>query len=140
MAGYSGRPLAKKLGIKPGETVVAINPPANYRRLLVGLPPGAKFSDQAKADFDFAHLFVSERRQLQKRMPILRKRIADTGVIWISWPKKSSGVETDITEDTIRDVALPLGLVDTKVCAVDEIWSGLKLMVRRENRSKKSEK
>jgi hypothetical protein len=134
MAGYSDTPLPKKLGIKPGVTVVTINPPNNYRRLLASMPEGVTFSDRLKPDSTFVHLFVSKCSELTKRLPVLRKKVSDTGIIWISWPKKSAGVPTDVTEDVIRSAALPLGFVDVKVCAIDETWSGLKLMVRRENR------
>ena len=134
MAGYSGTPLAQKLGIKAGQQVVTIGAPAGYRKLLAPLPEGVSFTSEIKAGAVFVHLFVSERKVLEKELKRLRKLIADAGTLWISWPKKSSGVATDITEDTIREVALPLGFVDVKVCAVDQTWSGLKLMVRRENR------
>jgi hypothetical protein len=134
MAGYSKTPLAQKLGIKAGTKVVALEPPPGYRKWLVPLPDRVSFSDRAIAGSDFVHLFVAERRILEKKLKRLRKLLADAGVLWVSWPKKSSGVATDITEDVIRDVCLPLGLVDVKVCAVDETWSGLKLMIRRENR------
>jgi len=135
--GYSGTPLPKKLGISPGLRVVTINAPAHYQRLLGELPADASFTTQLRPDARFIHLFTKGRDVLVRELKRCRSKIADDGSIWVSWPKKSSGVETDITEDTIRAVALPLGLVDTKVCAVDEIWSGLKLMVRRENRSRK---
>ena len=134
MAGYSGTPLAQKLGIKAGERVVALGVPPGYRKLLSPLPKGVSFTKKIAADATFIHLFVSERTTLEKELKRLRKLVADTGTLWVSWPKKSSGVATDVTEDVIREVALPLGFVDVKVCAVDETWSGLKLMVRRENR------
>ena len=134
MAGYSKTPLAQKLGIKAGTKVVALDAPGGYRKWLAPLPEAVSFRDQAIAGSDFVHFFVSERRILKKELKRLRRLLADAGVLWVSWPKKSSGVATDITEDVIRDVCLPLGLVDVKVCAVDEIWSGLKLMIRRENR------
>ena len=113
---------------------MTIAAPAGYRKLLAPLPEGVSFTSEIKAGAVFVHLFVSERKVLEKELKRLRKLIADAGTLWISWPKKSSGVATDITEDTIREVALPLGFVDVKVCAVDQTWSGLKLMVRRENR------
>lgn len=138
--GYSGTPLPKKLGISEGTRVVTINAPAHYRRLLGDLPGDVNFTTQLRPDARFIHFFTKERSILVRELKRCRSKIADDGTIWVSWPKKSSGVETDITEDTIRGVALPLGLVDTKVCAVDETWSGLKLMVRRENRSKKTGK
>ncbi|MBO0695298.1 MAG: DUF3052 family protein [Verrucomicrobia bacterium] len=134
MAGYSGTPLPQKLGIKPGLTVVTINAPTNYRRLLGTIPENVAFSDRLKPDLDFVHVFTKKRSELEKTLSTLRKEIADTGTVWVSWPKKSAGVPTDVTEDVVRAVALPLGFVDVKVCAVDDTWSGLKLMVRRENR------
>ena len=134
MAGYSGTPLAQKLGIKSGATVIVIEAPSNYRKLLRGLPPGVTFTDRATVNCNFVHLFASKRRELEEQLQQLRMKLADAGTLWVSWPKKSAGVPTDITEDVIRAVALPLGFVDVKVCAVDETWSGLKLMVRRENR------
>jgi hypothetical protein len=135
MAGYSKTPLAQKLGIKAGSKVVTLGEPTGYRKLLAPLPDGVSFHEKAVAGSAFVHLFVAERRTLEKELKRLRKLLADAGVLWISWPKKASGVATDITEDMIRDVCLPLGFVDVKVCAVDETWSGLKLMIRRENRS-----
>jgi hypothetical protein len=134
MAGYSGTPLPQKLGIKPGLMVVTINAPANYRRLLGQLPDHVNFSNRVTANSMFVHLFTSKRNELQRRLSILRNKLSDNGAVWVSWPKKSSGISTDVTEDVIREIALPLGFVDIKVCAVDETWSGLKLMIRRENR------
>ncbi|HKP93152.1 MAG TPA: DUF3052 domain-containing protein [Chthoniobacterales bacterium] len=134
MAGYSKRPLAQKLGIKPGAKVVTLEEPAGYRKWLAPLPAGVSFSDKAAAGSEFIHLFATERRILEAELKRLRGLLADTGVLWVSWPKKSSGVKTDITEDVIREVCLPMGFVDVKVCAVDETWSGLKLMIRRERR------
>jgi hypothetical protein len=134
MAGYSGTPLAQKLGIKAGQKIAAIGAPAGYRNLLSPLPEKVSLMSELKAGAAFVHFFVSERNVLEKELKRLRKLIADTGTLWVSWPKKSSGVRTDVTEDVIREVALPLGFVDVKVCAVDEKWSGLKLMIRRENR------
>jgi hypothetical protein len=134
MAGYSGTPLSQKLGIKPGLTVVTINAPADYRRLLGPISEKVTFSDRLKEDSGFVHVFTKKRSELEKRLSVLREKIADTGTVWVSWPKKSSGIPADVTEDLIRAVALPLGFVDVKVCAIDETWSGLKLMVRKENR------
>src|SRR5204863_1722497 len=133
MAGYSGTPLPQKLGIKSGTTIVVINEPPNYRKLL-GKLDRVTFSNRISAKSDFVHLFAQRRSELQSKLSILRGKISGNGTIWVSWPKKSANVSTDITEDVIRDVALPLGLVDIKVCAIDETWSGLKLMIRRENR------
>ena len=134
MAGYSGRSLPQKLGIEPGLSVVTIHAPTNYRRLLGAIPEGVTFSDRLKPESSFVHVFIKRRSELEKKLSILREKMADTGTVWVSWPKRSSGVSTDVTEDVVRAVALPLGFVDVKVCAIDETWSGLKLMVRRENR------
>jgi hypothetical protein len=134
VAGYSGTPLPQKLGIKPGMIVVAIDPPDHYRQLLDPIPGGVTFATRPVGNSPFIHLFVTRRSDLAKQLLILRRKIAETGVIWVSWPKKSSRMASDVTEDVIRAVALPLGFVDIKVCAVDEIWSGLKLMIRKENR------
>ncbi|HMJ06699.1 MAG TPA: DUF3052 domain-containing protein [Chthoniobacterales bacterium] len=124
----------RKLGIRPNERLVAINPPPHYAGLLEGLPAGVVITSRVTVSARFIHLFTARRAELEARLSTLRSKMADTGVLWVSWPKKSAGVMTDVTEDTIRAVALPLGLVDVKVCAVDETWSGLKLMIRRENR------
>ena len=134
MTGYSGTPLGQKLGLKPAMTVMVINEPADYRHLLGEGADDVQFSDRTRADSSFVHIFTRRRSELEKQLSRLRKKIRDTATVWVSWPKKSAGVATDITEDVIRAVALPLGFVDVKVCAVDETWSGLKLMVRREQR------
>lgn len=134
MAGYSGTPLVRKLGIPPGGRVAAIQAPADYRDLLGELPPDAVITPRVAAGAEFVHLFVARRADLEKRLATLRTKLADDGVLWVSWPKKAAKVDTDITEDTIRAIALPLGFVDVKVCAVDETWSGLKLMIRRDLR------
>ena len=115
-------------------TVIAIGEPANYRKLLGKIANDTKLSDRVKDNSTFIHFFTMRRSELEKQLPRLRRKIADTGTVWVSWPKKSAGVPTDVTEDVIRTVALPLGFVDVKVCAVDETWSALKLMVWRENR------
>ena len=135
MAGYSGTPLWKKLGYRNGISAFVENPPANYRQLLA-LPRDVVISWERsfRKGLAFAHLFVTSCSQLSRKLPLYRKSIARDGVIWISWPKKSSGVATDVTEDRIRELALPTGLVDIKVCAVDGTWSGLKLMIRKEQR------
>ena len=135
MPGYSGTPLVRKLGIQPDERIVAIGAPAHYSQLLAGLPDGVTIGGRVASHARFVHLFVTRRADLEERLEALRGKLDDRGVLWVSWPKKASGVATDVTEDTIREVALPLGYVDVKVCAVDETWSGLKLMIRRENRT-----
>lgn len=135
MAGYSGTPLAQKLGIKPAQKIATIGASPGYRKLLAPLPKGVSFTTDIAAGAPFVHLFTAKRQTLEKELKRLRPLLADTGVLWVSWPKKSAGVATDITEDVIRVVCLPLGFVDVKVCAVDETWSGLKLMIRRTNRT-----
>jgi hypothetical protein len=134
MAGYSGKSLAQKLGIKPGMTIIATNAPRNYRILLDRPGDEVTFSNRVRGGCDFVHLFATRRSELQTQLKKLRSALAETGTVWVSWPKKSAGVPTDVTEDVIRELALPLGFVDVKVCAVDETWSGLKLMIRREKR------
>ena len=133
-AGYSGTPLARKLGIVDGTIVTAIGAPNNYAALVAPLPAGATISGRAGKTPAFVHLFTSSRSKLAEQLRSLRQRIPSDGTVWVSWPKKTSGVATDITEDVIRAVALPLGFVDVKVCAVDETWSGLKLVIRKELR------
>jgi hypothetical protein len=132
MAGYSGTPLWKKLGYTAGVSAYVKGEPSNYISLLT-LPADVVVTwlPRAKSDMEFVHLFATSDSQLKSKLESVRKRIVPGGVIWVSWPKKSSGVTSDITEDTIRDLALPMGLVDVKVCAVDEVWSGLKLVIRR---------
>ena len=115
-------------------TVAAINAPSNYRKLLGKLPSGVAFANRIRAGSNFIHFFTKSRSELAKELNSLRKKIAENGVLWVSWPKKSSGVPTDITEDVIRDISLPIGFVDIKVCAVNDTWSGLKLMIRKTNR------
>lgn len=134
MAGYSGTPLVRKLGIREGTEVVAIDPPPNYAALLGPLPDGARIVTASRGEIAFAHLFASSAPGLRRELTRLRKRLQGAGVIWVSWPKRASKVPTDVTEDVIRDVALPMGLVDIKVCAVDEVWSGLKLVIRKSER------
>jgi len=135
-AGYSGTPLAKKLGIKPGHRVALIDAPRELREWLAPLPSDVVFG-KADAKTDLVHLFTQQRAILARHLASLRKTLHDEAVVWVSWPKKSAKVQTDITEDTIRGVALPLGFVDVKVCAVSDVWSGLKLVVRKELRTPK---
>ena len=135
MAGYSSTPLWKKLGYKADVEVYLDNAPRGYVALL-DLPAGlsAQWLDKPKRNVPFVHLFTDKAATLKRKLCKLRKLVAADGVIWVSWPKKSSGVVTDITEDVIRAIALPLGLVDIKVCAIDDVWSGLKLMIRKTER------
>jgi len=138
MAGYSATPLAKKLGIDVGSRIYLSDAPKNYLTLVAPLPEGIRVVRKIDGETDIVHIFSTERAHLAAALRATLKRIKPDGTIWVSWPKKSSKVPTDITEDTIREVALPMGLVDMKVCAVDEVWSGLKLVVRRENRRGRS--
>lgn len=135
MAGYSGTPLWRKLGYRTGLRAYLDAAPDDYLQQLE-LPRDVKviWLDKKESNMRFVHLFERNGRALRTKLDSYRKKIASDGVIWVSWPKKSSGVATDISEDTVREAALPLGLVDIKVCAVDETWSALKLMVRRERR------
>jgi hypothetical protein len=133
-AGYSGKPLYQKLGIKPGQRICVIGAPADYDTIIEGSVSGMTVTSDARLKADMAHIFETRHSALAKKLPSLIKAIAPDGAIWVSWPKKSSRVATDITEDVIRTVALPLGLVDVKVCAVNETWSALKLVIRRERR------
>lgn len=134
MSGYSGSPLAKKLGLRDGATVWTLAAPEHYRALLEPLPPGVSFVARLGKGVDIAHVFCRERVVLADALGRCRRTLGPDATVWVSWPKKASKVATDITEDTIRALALPLGFVDVKVCAVDEVWSGLKLVVRRELR------
>jgi hypothetical protein len=131
VSGYSGTPLARKLGIRAGARVHVAGAPADYRALLEPLPEDVCFVARATASTDLVHLFSLRRAALERRLPRLRATLAPTAVVWVSWPKRACGVATDVTADVVRAVALPLGFVDVKVCAVDDAWSGLKLVVRR---------
>ena len=135
MAGYSGTPLAKKLGIAPPMTLLAIEAPAQYQAWIGELPKGVSIVTKCKPPVRAAHVFSTRKTVLERHLAALRRQLQDDGFVWVSWPKKAAKVETDITEDTIRAVALPLGFVDIKVCAVSEVWSGLKLVIRKSERS-----
>lgn len=135
MAGYSGTPLVKKLGIKPPMTLVAIDAPPEYRSWLGELPDGVRIISKAGKPLQAVHLFVTRRARLEKELAKYRQQLEQNGFLWVSWPKKSAKVDTDITEDTIREVALPLGFVDIKVCAVSDVWSGLKIVIRKNART-----
>jgi hypothetical protein len=130
-AGYSGTPLGKKLGIKDGSRVVLLNAPDGYAKSLDPVPV---FDKGAGKQTDIVQMFCTKRADLAKHLASLRKSLKPDAAVWVSWPKKASKVPTDITEDTVREVALPMGFVDIKVCAVDDVWSGLKLVVRKELR------
>jgi hypothetical protein len=132
--GYSGRSLAQKLGMAEGRRIRVLNGPADYRQWLAPLPPGVVFERALSARTDIVHLFVARRADLAGELPRLRETIRADAAVWISWPKRASKVATDVTEDVIRELALPLGFVDIKVCAVSDVWSGLKLVIRKELR------
>lgn len=133
-AGYSGTPLSKKLGIKEAHRVLLIEAPKHYDSLLAPIPPAVRFVSQPDSRVDIAHVFVTQREELARMLSVLRRKLKPDAALWVSWPKKSAKVPTTVTEDTIRELALPLGFVDVKVCAVTEVWSGLKLVVRKELR------
>ena len=130
-AGYSGTPLARKLGIGERHRIFTVDAPTRYRDLLEPLPASVEFASKLDRAIDVVHVFASDRAVLARTLPALRKELAPLTTVWVSWPKKAAKIATDITEDTIRDLALPLGFVDVKVCAIDETWSGLKLVVRK---------
>jgi len=134
VAGYSGKPLVQKLGIKPEMRIAIVNAPRGYGRVLGKLPSRVTRKASAVGPLDFVQFFTTERRELQRRFAALARALAPAGMLWISWPKKSSGVTTDLTEDVIRAIGLAHGLVDVKVAAVDEVWSGLKFVRRVKDR------
>lgn len=133
-SGYSGTPLAKKLGYKTGFNARLINAPEHYFDLMSGVPEGVDFTDDTATKKDLIHFFTNDAVELVQIMDSIREEIKQNGMIWVSWPKKSSGVPTDVTGDVVRNHALKIRLVDVKVCSVDETWSGLKLMIRKEDR------
>ena len=133
-AGYPGTPLSKKLGIKAGSKVLVAGAPKDYFQLLEPLPDDVQFVSRLSDSIEIVHLFTDRKAELQKLLATYRKKINSSATVWVSWPKKSAKVPTDITEDTVREVALPFGFVDVKVCAVTDVWSGLKLVVRKKLR------
>lgn len=135
MIGYSGTPLSKKLGIKPPMTLVVVGAPDEYLSWLGELSAAVRVVAKTNKPIQAAHLFVTQRAVLAKNLEAFREKLEQRGFVWVSWPKKTSKVETDITEGVIREVALPLGFVDTKVCAVSDVWSALKLVIRKSQRS-----
>ena len=135
LSGYSGTPLAKKLGIKEGFTISVFHQPEYYFQLFTDLPVNIKLVTNEKLKKDFIHYFVKEEKQLLKDISKLKGQIEQNGIIWISWPKKASKVATNVTEDVVRNIALKNGLVDIKVCAVDEVWSALKLVIPVKDRN-----
>jgi hypothetical protein len=133
-AGYSGTPLPKKLGFKPGMRAAFVGAPEGFDATLGELPDGVEVARRLGGSLDLVIVFVTRRAELAKRVDALKRAIAPDGMVWVAWPKRASGVETDMTEDVVRDVVLPTGLVDVKVCAIDATWSGLKLVIRKELR------
>lgn len=133
-AGYSNRTLSEKLGIESGTRIVALGAPPAYSTLLGTLPVGATVHTRLPAESGFIHRFVRRRDELAADFPRLARALTDDGTLWISWPKRASGVNTDLDENIVREIGLAGGLVDVKVCAVDEVWSGLKFVRRIENR------
>lgn len=135
MAGYSQKTLAEKLGIKPGFHIAIICDPPDYKKTLGKLDASVTVDSRLKGDYDFIHFFTKSRAEYQTRFHNLKQHLKQKGMIWISWPKKASKIATDLDENIIREYALENGLVDVKVCAVDETWSGLKLVIRLKDRT-----
>jgi hypothetical protein len=133
-AGYSGTPLPRKLGFKPGMRAALLGAPEGFDATLGELPDGVVVTPRLGGAKDLVIVFVTERADLARRVKALRRAIAPDGMVWVAWPKKASKVPTDMTEDVVRDAVLPTGLVDVKVCAIDATWSGLKLVIRKELR------
>jgi hypothetical protein len=133
LAGYSGTPLVKKIGIKPGHRVALVDEPFGFKNDLLDMPPDVHFvsanGSSKQATLDVVLFFMKSRASLEKHLPKLKSKIAQNGMIWTAWPKRASGVETDLDENIIRDSGLALGLVDVKVCAINEVWSGLKFVI-----------
>ncbi len=134
MAGYSGTPLVKKLGIKQDFNIALVNAPANFANTL-DLPAGVSINSRSRQPLDFAQLFVKSERELTRKFSEIAKRLNASGMLWVSWPKKSSVVNTDLSENIVRAIGLAAGMVDVKVCAVDDVWSGLKFVFRLKDRA-----
>jgi hypothetical protein len=139
MPGYSGKSIVQKLGIKPGFRIFVEGAPATYGDIIGQLPAGVTTASRLKAPLDMVHLFATERAGLATHLRSYRDAITPDGMIWVSWPKKASGVATDLSDIVVRDIALALGLVDIKVCAVDETWSGLKFVIPKDQRARHTE-
>jgi len=133
-AGYSGTPLAKKLGIRAGDTVTLLGAPEGFEDELDGLPDGVQLRRRTGGNPEVVLLFTTKARELERRFPGLARSVWPDGSVWVAWPKRASGVATDLDENRLRDIGLPHGLVDNKVCAVNNVWSGLRFVWRRENR------
>lgn len=134
MPGYSGTPLVRKLGFRPPLRVWLVGAPREYADWLGELPASVVLATRPTATIAAAHVFVTRRADLVRRLGALRRTLVPDGFVWVSWPKRASGVPSEVGEDTIRELALPLGFVDVKVCAVSDVWSGLRLVIRRSER------
>lgn len=133
-AGYSGTPLVRKLGIKEGARLAVIGAPDDFDTTLGELPAGVAVRRAARGPLDVVVAFFTDRSRLERRLPTLRSALDPAGGLWIAWPKRASGVVTDVTEDVVRELGLAAGLVDNKVCAIDQVWSGLRLVYRLADR------
>jgi hypothetical protein len=138
MAGTSGKPVVEKLGIKPGFCIFAAGAPTAYHDIVGKLPADVTVATRLKPPLDMVHLFATEAAGLAARLRFYRAAVAPDGMVWVSWPKKSSGISSDLSDVAVRQIALPLGLVDTKVCAIDENWSGLKFVIPKDQRTKRA--
>lgn len=136
MAGYSGTPLPKKLGIKENQRIALVNKPESFQKQLGALPTNTHVVSKLTAPLDLVVLFVESERALAKQFPAIAKKISMNGMIWVAWPKKSAGVPTDLSFDLVQRIGLECGLVDVKICAIDEVWSGLKFVIRLKDREK----
>jgi hypothetical protein len=140
MAGTSGKPLVQKLGVKPGFRIFTVGAPAAYDNIVGKLPADVTIASRLRAPLDMIHVFATEAAVLAGKLGVYRDAIKPDGMIWVSWPKKSSGVPTGLTDNVVREIALALGLVDVKVCAIDEIWSGLKFVIPTDERIKNNKR
>ncbi len=136
MAGYSGTPLPRKLGIKENQRIALVNKPESFQKQLGALPTNTHVVSKLTAPLDLVVLFVESERALARQFPAIAKKISTNGMIWVAWPKKSAGVPTDLSFDLVQRIGLECGLVDVKICAVDEVWSGLKFVIRLKDREK----
>ena len=137
MAGYSGTPLPKKLGVKPNQRIALVNAPNDFAKVLGRLPENAAIVKRLNGPLDLILLFVDREQTLTKQFPILANKLQSNGMIWVAWPKKSSGVATDLVFEKVQRIGLDCGLVDVKICAVDDVWSGLKFVIRLKDRKKR---
>jgi hypothetical protein len=136
MAGYSGTPLPKKLGVKENQRIALINAPENFHKELGELPDTTQIVKKLSTPLDLVMLFVDRENKLAKQFPLVAKKLSRNGMVWVAWPKKSSGVATDLMFDRVQRIGLACGLVDVKICAIDEVWSGLKFVIRVKDRKK----